>query len=123
MIADYEQKLEQIASLKQGWDSYDADLINQLAINRTRIALKMLSEISFNPYKVSPSVEGAIAVMFLSSDNLKSGDIEFFNDGDILAITRDYQKTWHDNDYCDVFEVDPNNILNALLRLKEFILS
>jgi len=83
-------RLEAFRSLRQGWDSYDAEPPSDAAIDNARRILLVLwsSEIAPPLRQISPSVEGGVAVVFTGRDK-KYADIECFNNGDIMAITSD----------------------------------
>ncbi len=84
------QRLESFRSLRQGWDSYDAEPPGDVAIANARRILHVLWSGEAAPplRQISPSVEGGVAVVFTGRDK-KYADIECFNNGDILAITSD----------------------------------
>jgi hypothetical protein len=86
-VAQWE-KLESFRNLQHGWDSYEAEPPNEVAMANARRVLHILwSSGTVPPIRtISPSVEGGIGIVFAGSHN-RYADIECFNDGDILAIT------------------------------------
>lgn len=79
-------RLESFRGLQRGWDSYDAEPPNAMAIDNAKRILRVLWEGDIEVrMRLSPSVEGGVAVVFNGSD--KYADLECFNDGEILAIT------------------------------------
>jgi len=63
------------------------DIPNVMAIDAAAWVLEYLGKISFMPTRIVASVEGGVAICFVSKD--KYADIECFNSGEILAATSD----------------------------------
>jgi len=77
------KQIIKLKNLKKGWDSYDADPPNYLALTNALKILDLLFESEFSPTRIMPSVEGGISFLFIR--NTKYADIECDNDGDIHA--------------------------------------
>jgi hypothetical protein len=80
-------QLDSFRLLRTGWDSYDAEPPNEAAIANARRILQCLwSRPTSAPFRLVPSVEGGVGIVF-SGGGKKYADMECFNDGEILAIT------------------------------------
>lgn len=80
-------QLDSFRLLQRGWDSYDAEPPNEAAIANARRILQCLwSKPTTAPFRLVPSVEGGVGIVF-SGAGKKYADMECFNDGEILAIT------------------------------------
>ncbi len=77
--------LKRFAKLQSGWDGYDADAPNEVAIFWCEELIKILVKDKFIPKGLTPSVEGGVGVYFEEGD--KYADIECLNNGAILAVT------------------------------------
>jgi hypothetical protein len=111
----YEQKLQELAHLSHNWDSYGAEPPNSLVIERALECLKNLQEINFSPTKITPSVENGIGISFVSGK--KYADIEYFNTGEVLAVTSNGQGN------PTVWEIDLNEqeLKSALDKIRDFL--
>lgn len=77
--------LSELSTLEVGWDSYDAEPPNQIAIDWCRVALDYLTSINQLPDRILPSVENGCAIIWRRPGIY--ADIEFFNTGEIAGIT------------------------------------
>jgi hypothetical protein len=85
--AEQLERLDALRSLQRGWDSYEAEPPSETATDNARRVLEALWEEDAEARtRLSPSVEGGVAIVFTGSEG-KYADIECFNDGEILAIT------------------------------------
>ena len=81
------ERLDSFRALPRGWDSYEAEPPNEVALANARRLLRVAWEYEGGAkLRLSPSVEGGVGVIF-GADAKKYADIECFNDGEILAIT------------------------------------
>jgi hypothetical protein len=79
------EKLTKLSTLEHNWDSYGAEPPNEFALQWASITLDILEELGREPNALVPSVENGIGICFINGD--KFADIEFFNEGEILATT------------------------------------
>lgn len=111
-------KLKKASSLQKNWDSYGADPPNSFALFWAEKTLAILSQKRFLPSHVAPSVENGIGISF-SSDFFedKYSDIEFFNEGNILAVIYNRQED------PEVWEVDVSieGITSAIEKIYVFL--
>ena len=109
------QKLQNLASLSDNWDSYGAETPNDQAIYWAKAALQVLSDMEFPPKRITPSVENGVGISFISGE--RYGDIECFNTGEILAVTSDRQGKPH------VWEVETTEqgLRSALSEIRDFL--
>ena len=80
--------IKQLGQLEKDWNSYDADPPNQRSIDNAIRFLEICKTADFLPLYAAPSADGGLGFVFmdLSGFDRKYSDVEFFNDGDILAI-------------------------------------
>lgn len=83
----WQQKLEKLIKLEQGWDSYDADPPSSLAVNNARGFLSHLISHRQEPTRLAPSVVGGVGITRRQGD--RKVYVEFYNDGGILALFSD----------------------------------
>ena len=87
MAAHLLAKLARMGNLHRGWDGYDAEAPNEIAIRHARKVLRFLGEREGTAQvRIEPSAEGGVTII-LSPDGSRYADIECFNDGEILALT------------------------------------
>ena len=79
------KSLENISRLKANWDGEGAARPSKLAIESTRNALSILADVGLAPASIDASLEGGVCVSFV--EGMLYADIEFFNSGNILAVT------------------------------------
>jgi len=80
-------KLDSFRRLRRGWDSYEAEPPSETATDNARRVLEVLwGEDAEARTRLSPSVEGGVAIVFTGLED-RYADLECFNDGEILAIT------------------------------------
>lgn len=80
-------RLDSFRRLQRGWDSYEAEPPSATATdNAKRVLHALWEEETEARTRLSPSVEGGVAIVFSGPEG-KYADIECFNDGEILAIT------------------------------------
>jgi hypothetical protein len=73
-------KIRSFASLKEGWDSYDAPAISQICIDKS---IECYERFSIKPDVVTPSVVGAIAFYWKELHVF----LEIYNDGEMCIVT------------------------------------
>lgn len=83
--SELREKLSSFESLSSGWNGYDAEAPDKLAINTGEMVLDEFIVNNLIPTDVTPSVEGGIGMYFRIGR--KYADIECLNSGEILAIT------------------------------------
>ncbi len=102
-----ERQLDSLASLKDGWDGYDAEIPSADVIDEARKVLRSLQNQLTKPQKVGPSAEGGVAFTFRSGD--RRVQIELLNNGERFAHLYDLHgnsdtQDWTENDIQDNFE-------------------
>lgn len=107
--------IDDLADLPPDWDSYGTKPPNSKAIERARHVLKLLFSEDLNPIDVIPSGEEGIGIAFVSGD--KYADIEFLNNGNILAATSD------DSDAIDVWALSftDDHLTDTLERIRNHL--
>ena len=78
-------RLNGASVLGRGWDTYDAEAPNNEARKLADKVLDLLEAALLPPVRLVPSVEGGIALSFISGDS-RAG-IEIYNTGEIAAAT------------------------------------
>lgn len=106
------QRLNETASLARGWDTYDAESPNIVARTRAAKILDVLETASLPPTRLTPTVEGGIAVSFLAGAN--RAVIEIYNSGEIAAAT------YSDEGEPTVWELDETEarLLSAINQIR-----
>ncbi len=107
------KKLRNFSRLNKGWDSYDAETPNLLAIAKTRLILEKLEQLNLVPTDVCPSVEGGASIYFIKGN--KYADFECFNSGEILAGIS------NSVDEPSVLEVDLDSVDIAIERIQQIL--
>lgn len=110
------ERIQGFRQLPVGWDGYDTDAANATAEFWAVEALDIIVKRNFiRPVRILPSVEGGIGMTFHEGD--KSATIEFYNSGEIAAVTSKGQ------DEPTAWDVTPStrNIENLLGRIQNFI--
>ena len=82
-------QLESLTGLTRGWDSYDAEPPNAMAMQNARAVLEALVSrgMSVLPTRISASVEGGVGFVF--RDSGRYVDIECFNSGEMVTVIPD----------------------------------
>jgi hypothetical protein len=108
------KRLSEISVLKDNWDGFGAERPGVFAIGAARNSLQALAEANLQPSSVDPSAEGGVCISFRR--NGRYADIEFFNNGEILAVT----STGHNDS--KVWQVDRGRSLPvAIEKIRRFI--
>lgn len=109
------KKLDQFGRLPLNWDSYGAEPPNTVVRKRAEDALRVLYRLNSEPSRLAASAEGGITISFFQGK--KYGDIEFFNSGEILALTSDRTGT------PEVWAVTSDDVAlaNVLERIRDFV--
>jgi len=81
------KKLNELAALKDGWDSYSAPSPNALALEVAEDFLDNLGEFNIRPVHMGPCVAGGIGFTFLGAE--QEYVVEFENDGRIVTSVID----------------------------------
>jgi hypothetical protein len=79
------KEIERLVDLLPDWNSYGADPPSATAAEAAISAVRHLDDMELVPDRIVPSAEGGIGIAF--RNGLKYADIEFFNNGEILALT------------------------------------
>jgi hypothetical protein len=91
-------RLEKMRELQVGWDSYDADVPNDVAFRAAQECLDEMSRVGMEPLAVVPTAEGGVAIIFMITGDYYA-DVECFNDGENVAITSppgdEQAEVWH----------------------------
>lgn len=82
-FAEARERLNETASLARGWDTYDAESPNAVARTRAEKILNVLETATLPPTRLTPTVEGGIALSFVAGAN--RAVIEIYNSGEIAA--------------------------------------
>jgi hypothetical protein len=80
----FQKKLRELARLKDGWDSYDAEAPSVLAVRGAAAWLHDLVVAGLTPSSLLPSVEGGIALGMERAN--QRATVEVYNDGEVVAI-------------------------------------
>lgn len=80
-------KLGQLASLKDGWDSYEAPAPHRVAIDNARLYLSTLRLFLLEPTRVESSVMGGVGITHRVAK--RKVYIEFYNNGGVHALFSD----------------------------------
>jgi hypothetical protein len=109
-------QLKYIETLSNDWKDDEILPPNRKAFYWASEALEVLRKMDFPCDRIAASVDEGICIAFLSKKNKdKYADIEFFNNGEILAATTDRISKPR------IWEVSIGNIRKALEEIREFI--
>lgn len=106
------QKLRELGALEENWNTYGASAPNDLAIESAAKALEYLNSLEVQPDRVAASSEGGVAVSFF--ENEEYADIEFFNTGEIAAITSNASGR-------EVWEVSDSEVESSLDTIVKYV--
>ena len=112
-LVDDWKAVTRLSKLEQDWNNYGSEPPLAIAIEQAKSALKILFGLNFRPTGIDPSVEGGVCLSF--SDERLYADIEFFNNGKILAVTTE------NGMQPEVWELTPNDIFSTAIKLKNFL--
>ena len=118
------KQLEQLATLEVNWDGHGAPVPNDGAMKIAYEAVTISQEFSFPDARVTPDVEGGVAVYFFGGATIDDGGwshqagILIDNDGDMVLYLRDRSK-----DGSDISDVGTSTeeIRAALKSIYQFI--
>lgn len=105
-------QLKQLASLGNNWDGYGAEAPNGIALTQAGLGLAYNERLGLPLARITPSTEGGVALCYFTNDGYAL--IEFYNDGEVAAMT----KKGEDENYWDVMD---NEIEGALVRIRGFL--
>lgn len=116
-FAEARQRLNATASLAHGWDTYGAESPNDVARTGAAKILDVLESASLPPTRLTPTVEGGIAVSFVEGSN--RAVIEIYNTGEIAAAT------YSDEGEPAVWELDETDarLLGAIDKIRVHLAS
>jgi hypothetical protein len=88
-INTWQQRLDQLNQLKQGWNGYDAPAPSHQAVTTAKEFLTQLVNVpgSIEPSRVAPSSVGGVGITCKKRD--RRVYIEFFNDGEVCVLFSD----------------------------------
>ncbi len=111
-FSDFREQLNLMASLGHGWDSQGAAPPNANARTVVKRILGLLETASLPPTRLTPTVEGGIALSFVEDSS--RAVIEVYNTGEIAAAT------YSDQGEPAVWEFDPNEvaILDCIRKIR-----
>lgn len=107
-------QLQSLRSIPRQWESSGAEPPNSTAIGIASEVLVRLSQIDFRPDHIDPSTDEGVCISVRQGN--RYADIECFNDGGIFAVAS------KDNGDSQVWEVEPDEIKNAVRKIQRFIL-
>jgi len=111
--AELSTRLDELAALPVDWNSYGSDPPNAEALARARIALDVLRDLEMRPTSLVATADGGVAIGFRTAT--RYADVEFYNDGEIAAVTSDRKGD------IDAWEVSPEEIAAALRKIRAFV--
>lgn len=86
-LPEWIRQLESLSSLARGWDGYQAEPPNAMALRNGRRLLEALSGMNVLPERVVPSADGGVALVLSTRPTYRA--LECFNDGEIVASLSD----------------------------------
>lgn len=109
-------QLRDLEILSKNWKDDEILPPNRVAFYWATEALEVLRKIDFPCNRIAVSIDEGICIAFLSKKNKdKYADIEFFNSGEILAVTTDRISKPR------IWEVSIGNIDKSLKEIRRFI--
>lgn len=90
VVGDWQEwfsRLESLAHLKDGWNSYAAPAPGQASIVAARSFLLVMQQERFPPTRIAPSVMGGVGIT--CREEQRKVYIEFYNDGTAHALFSD----------------------------------
>lgn len=111
-FSDVRQQFDSTGSLGQGWDSQGADPPNSIARTRAKRIIDLLETTSLPPARVTPTVEGGIALSFVGES--RRAVVEVYNTGEIAAAI------YSDQGEPMVWELEPNEaeVLDSIRQIR-----
>ena len=82
----WQQKVDSLAALGEGWNGYDAPAPSELSRETAKRFLSQLGQRG-EPARVAPSAEGGVGVTHRAGR--RRVYVEFFNDGEVCALFSD----------------------------------
>jgi|688.fasta_scaffold189567_3 hypothetical protein len=114
----YSQKLLQLNKITKNWRDSEVAPPNNWALYWASTTLEILREIDFPCERIAESIDEGVCISFISLKNKnKYADIEFFNNGEILAAKSDRvsePKIWQ-------VSVSNSEISKTLRQIREYI--
>ena len=87
VLREWTSRLDQCGQLKVGWNGYDAAAPSAEAIAWAKSFLSSIMGDANTPSRIAPSTVGGIGITH--KNRARRVYVEFFNDGDILALFSD----------------------------------
>lgn len=113
-IIRIKQQIDDMADLPDNWSAHGSLKPNAWAIQWAKIGVECCMTLHLSPH-TSPSAEEGVYLGFYKGNS--SGNIEFFNDEEIVAAIS------NGSDDVQVWEVKPyiKDILDAFTRIKDYL--
>jgi hypothetical protein len=108
-------RIDGMANLTDGWDSYRAQVPNVIARQKAKDYLAELCEQNTRPTRVAPSVVGGIGITHRKGN--RKVYVEFNNKGSVLALYSDGQM----KPQVVSVETTPAGYRALMLRIKEYL--
>lgn len=114
-LQDCLQKITKTAELKEGWDSYKARPINQLARDNATSFCEFCFAFGLIPRRVAPSCVGAVAFVFGDG---REAVIEFYNRGDACCLFSDDETEEMET---QMVEINQTAFHELLVKIKSYL--
>lgn len=108
-INAYKARVESFRYYAKGWDSFNSEPPNEVAIKNALNTLDILKIHSILPVKINASSDEGIIFELLINGNYYL--FEFYNDGDIVFLKRENGKS-------EAFDINNNEIESKILEIK-----
>ena len=107
-----DQQIQKLRGLHRGWNSYDAEVPNATAFERTDQVLATAREHRIDVTRIVPSADGGIGICFVAGN--RYAHIEASNDGELTLVM------FSGNDPAQVSEIqDEPALVEALNRVRQ----
>ncbi len=116
LLGEFKQHLDTLKAFADdpyGWGGPDEERPNEWARYYAMLALMKAFTINLLPTRIIPSADGGVTITFYAGD--RYADIECFNSGEILAMTK------RGSERADIWPVRLERISDSLGRIDEFI--
>ncbi len=112
----YSQKMSELNKLAENWKDLEIEPPNNLSIYWASECLEYLRKLTFPCDRIAASVDEGVCISFLSKKyQNRYADIEFFNNGEILAAKSDRVST------PEIWQISTRDILKTLKEIREYI--
>lgn len=114
-FSKWSEKLQRLATLQDGWDSYRAPGPSSDALQRARSVLAALSNGDCEPSRIAPSVVGGIGITCRRGP--RKAYLEICNNGSTCVLFSDGQSDPHAEDV----QADPPALQTLVVRIREYL--